>query len=751
MPSNAEQQQNSTPKQHHSWLRRLAIALGAVILIVGILELIEWPFLRTPLQGKLTDALHREVQIGDDFGIRFIGNLRAHTNLFVIGPAPEGPQLDGQTPELLRATELKLSLPWSTVINLVQGELDQQPTVTRLEAEKLDAAFLRTADGESNWQFGEPKQAPEDESSPIPIPAFDRLAIADGQLRINDAASDLDLRVKLETLEGSSAETTSTADTAANEGVNTGLKVTAEGTYRGQDVRGNLTSSGLLALATSDQESEPVPLRFEIHAGATDVSFNGTARDVMHLGDINGEYEVAGPSLAAVGDTVGVTLPTTNAFSMTGQLRKEGEVWSTEVKMLEIGLSRLAGNFRYDPTPAVPKLTGKLGGQRLAILDLGPAVGTPPRPNSARAAIAPQAVDNDAVKQVNSSGVKAPARADSIAEAKRLGARRTAAASTQTAGKASTPKTASSRVLPQRDFDIPSLAAMDADVEVDLQEFNLGTPALDDFAPFRTHVFLDNQHLRLEDIVARTAGGEMRGRISLDAKPEEPQWEAELRWTDVDLAKFVQAKNVADDGTTSGDGYISGTLGGQMKVNGTGRSTAAMLASLDGSIQLWVRNGAISHFLVELAGIDVAQALGMLITGDDDLPMQCAVAALNVRDGSIAPQIAVVETSDSTMKIDGGISLADERLGLVLKTEPKDVSPISLRSPVYIEGSFANPEVRLDKTGIGLRVVAAAALAAVTPAAALLALVDFGEPEKKACEDAIVRAQGSEAQRVNGK
>ena len=292
---------------------------------------------------------------------------------------------------------------------------------------------------------------------------------------------------------------------------------------------------------------------------------------------------------------------------------------------------------------------------------------------------------------------------------------------------------------------------MDADVEVDLQEFNLGTPALDDFAPFRVHVLLEDQHLRFEDMVGRTSGGEMRGRLDLNAKPEQPQWNAQLRLADIDLARFVKAKNVADadpkgdrQTTAAADtagGYVSGTLGGQLKVQGSGRSTAAMLASLDGDIQLWVRNGAISHFLVELAGIDVAQALGMLITGDDRLPMQCAVAALKVHDGTIAPQVAVVETSDSTLKVEGGISLADERLALVLKTQPKDVSPLSLRSPVYIEGSFAQPEVRLDKTGIGLRVIAAAALAAVTPAAALLALVDFGESEKKACEDAILRAQ----------
>ena len=41
-----------------------------------------------------------------------------------------------------------------------------------------------------------------------------------------------------------------------------------------------------------------------------------------------------------------------------------------------------------------------------------------------------------------------------------------------------------------------------------------------------------------------------------------------------------------------------------------------MLASLDGTARLWVRDGTVSHLLVEAAGIDVAQALGVYIKGE---------------------------------------------------------------------------------------------------------------------------------------
>jgi hypothetical protein len=38
-------------------------------------------------------------------------------------------------------------------------------------------------------------------------------------------------------------------------------------------------------------------------------------------------------------------------------------------------------------------------------------------------------------------------------------------------------------------------------------------------------------------------------------------------------------------------------------------------------VQAWVRDGTISHVVVEAAGIDVAQALGVMIIGDDRLRM----------------------------------------------------------------------------------------------------------------------------------
>ena len=749
--------------QERRWPRRLALGVLLLAIAVGVGEWLQWPFLRQPLQSQLHAALGRDVRIGEDFGVRFLGSLRAHTDLLVIGPAGDGQQREGQAPELVRATDLRLALPYSTLFALTPGNQRedatapsaQRPYITTLEASRLDATLLRDKDGKANWHFSSQKASPNDNNA-LALPEFGRLAIDDGKIVIDDAVAQIDITATVRTLEGLAASAAADAADAADTA--RGLRVVADGRYRGQPLSAKLQASGLMALAESSAKSPsppdsspakiaenaaPVSLRIEIRAGKSALDFSGSARDLLNFGALDGDFRLAGPSLAAVGDAVGVTLPTTNRFEMSGHVAREGKIWRADIAALTVGDSRLNGSFRYDQTPPVPKLTGTLAGQRLALLDLGPAVGSTPQPNT-RPAL------NSDTPTKTAGATPAPANADSIAEAKRLGARLAAAGKPgkdSNAGKKAEDNSSSTpprRVLPQRDFDLPSLAAMDADVRIDLDEFDLGTSALDDFSPFKTHLILDDQTLRLEDIVARAADGEFRGRIVLDAKPEKPLWTADLRWSDVHLAKFLKAGQVSeqkpDAAKKPANGYVSGTLGGQLKVRGNGRSTAAMLASLDGSAQLWVHDGAISHLLIEAMGLDLAQALGMLITGDDALPMQCAVAAFEVNQGSVVPQVAVIETSDSTVNVSGAISLADERLQLEFRTRPKDISPVALRSPVFVDGTFANPEVRLDKSGIGVRLVAAAALAAVTPVAALLALVDLGEPEKKACEEAIARA-----------
>ena len=198
---------------------------------------------------------------------------------------------------------------------------------------------------------------------------------------------------------------------------------------------------------------------------------------------------------------------------------------------------------------------------------------------------------------------------------------------------------------------------------------------------------------------------------------------------------------------------MSGSLSGRARVEGKGRSTAAILGSLDGGVRMDLVGGTISHLAVEAAGLDLAQSLGVLIKGDDALPISCATADLVVAKGVLRPRVMVLDTPDSTLWIDGSLSLASEALDLHVIAMPKDFSLLALRAPIRVRGSLSDPVVSIRKDVLGARVGAAALLALINPLAALVPLIDTGanaEADRAAadCRAVATRALPGAAARV---
>jgi len=280
---------------------------------------------------------------------------------------------------------------------------------------------------------------------------------------------------------------------------------------------------------------------------------------------------------------------------------------------------------------------------------------------------------------------------------------------------------------------VPSLHAMDADVKLHVKRADLGRLFAQPLEPLQGDLTLAGGVLKISNLLARTAGGELKGGVGIDARnTAQPIWSADVRWAGVELDRWLRARNPTDKETQpNGDkpGYVTGRLGGHAQLKGVGRSTAKMLASLDGTLQAWVRDGTISHLVVEAAGIDIAQGLGLLIVGDNRLPMTCAALRAKVNNGVVMPEVGIIDTSDSTLFFSGAASLASEKLDLVMTAKPKDMSPATLRSAVLIDGTFSAPHVHLDTKQLTFKVVAAAALASLNPLAALVPLFDPGDKE----------------------
>lgn len=654
------------------WPRVAAGVLLALGVAVAGCEAAGWPFLREPLQRLMTSAAAVPVTFGGDMRLRLIGAPRLSVEHLQVGAA------DGVgAPYLFDADGIHLAWHWGELRRWQQGGALR---LQELRADRLDAWLVREADGRASWHIGGP-------DTTAALPTVDVLVLSRARIEVDDRQGDTRLRVDVQ---GSATE-------VDGEPPSGGYRVTAAGRYAGQPLSLEAQAGALLPLLSSEP-APPVPLRVEAALGRSRLAFDGGAAALLGGRRIDGELRLRAPSLATVGELLGLPLPATPPFEADGHLRLGGDVVQLSVARFASGRSRLAGEFRFDRGPTPPLLSGQLSGQRLAFADLGPAVGVPAEPVRARP---------------------------------------------------------SARVLPQREFDLPSLTAMNADVQFAIDELDFGTPALRPLRSVRTRLLLQGGVLQLDELRAEVAGGTVAGSTQLDGTREAARWQARLDFDGLDVATWVHGLQKtgasrpasvrraavpsaspprAGSATATREppavAYLTGELQLRLDVTGSGRSTAAILSTLDGTAQARLRNGSLSHLTTELVGLDVAQALGVAVSGDKALALNCARMDLRIEDGIAEPRVALMDNRDSTLRATGRVDLRDEQLALRLVARPKDVSLASLRSPVLVRGTLAKPAVQVEPAPLAARVAAAVALGVVaTPAAAILPLIDLGDPE----------------------
>ena len=680
------------PVWQSRWLLVSAAVVTTLVLGIALGEWLGWPFLAAPMQRLLSEQLDRRVTFAappaagaataasssvtsteKSFQIRFIGGVRVYLPAVDVG-APAW----SKTPHMFIAREVELELRY---IDLWRAYVGEQIRIGSLKAATVDGHLERLADGRASWQFGRNPKAPPpvSDGQPKPHVVFGNLQVASGTVKYRDEILDSDVDVKLTLNDAVATPGTTNAGKV--------LQANATGKYRALPLKITLVSSGMLPWTTDETNAVPVGVKLNATVGRADFVFNGTATDARSLSGFTGRFSMKGPSLAAVGEPLGVTLPTTSAFRAEGVIVRRTDVWHVLIDDATVGSSRLNGAFMYETGLKVPLLSGRLGGPRLLLADLGPAIGMTP----------------DA------------------------------------------PRNRKGMVLPDRPFDLAALRSMDANVFLDFGELDLGTRLLDPLQPMQGHLRLADGVLTLNNLDARTGGGHLKGNLALNGQKSIAVWNVNLRWDGVRLERWInQGRKDAKPP------FVSGTLNGKTALQGQGRSTAEILATLKGDFRSQLKDGKVSHLVVEVAGLDLAESLGLLLTGDKTLTVQCGVADLVADRGVFRPRVMVLDTTDSAIWIDGSLSLATEALDLRAVVTPKDFSPLTLRTPLLVKGTFASPAVSVEKGPLARKLGVAFLLALANPLAALLPLIDRGESDAAKPGDVGCRGiqQRSNAQRA---
>lgn len=278
------------------------------------------------------------------------------------------------------------------------------------------------------------------------------------------------------------------------------------------------------------------------------------------------------------------------------------------------------------------------------------------------------------------------------------------------------------KVLPSQPLGFEKIAAADVDLDFAVGDLrNTGLP-LDAAAG---HLRILDREVQLKPLRVGLAHGEVSGELTLDTRGRPATARLDVQASRVKLRELMP--------TLESKALSTGSLGGRVQLAMRGDSVARLLGSADGTLAVAMDGGSTSRLLVRLANLDLANAVGAWLAGGQKEDIRCLVGDFTARDGVLAPRTLLLDTERTLIRGEGQISLRDETLDLHLRAAAKDASLLSLRGPLHLTGSFADPRVTPEPLPLGRRVAGAIALGLISPPLALLPLLETGGAEDSAC------------------
>ncbi len=455
---------------------------------------------------------------------------------------------------------------------------------------------------------------------------------------------------------------------------NYGLEFTVGGTYNKAPISGGGKAGGILSLKDKDAI---FPIQAKVDIGKNIIGIEGTISQPTVVPAIDFQLSLAGASMANLYPLTGVLLPDTPPYTtkgrLIGKLKEGGGDWTYEKFTGKVGASDLSGTLQYIIQKPRPLLKGSLVSKQLRLEDLGTLV-----------------------------------KADSNAEKRNRGA-----VAVQPNEKA----------LPVEQFTTNKWDAMDADIKFAGRKIirHAALPIEDVVADLH----LKDKILTLTPLDFGVAGGSLKSNIKLDGSAKTIK--AEIKTS----ARGLKIKQLFP--TLESMQASLGEVNADASLSGTGNSIAAMLATSNGEIKAAVSEGSVSKFILEAAGLNLPNAIFAKLFGDRQVQLNCLGADFAVDQGVMQTRYFVIDTDDAVVKISGDISLVDERLDLDIQPKTKGLRIISLRSPLYVKGTFKDPDIGLQKGPLIAKAGGAILLGAVAPLAALIPLINPGRTESIDC------------------
>jgi hypothetical protein len=457
------------------------------------------------------------------------------------------------------------------------------------------------------------------------------------------------------------------------------------------DARGFYASEPVTARFAGDlpsnaqDPSQDWPLEITVQNGPTQISARGTLQNPFDPRRAIVDFQIAGPNTARLKPLTGVPFPVSPPYDLRGKLDFAAGVYRVTDAKGRVGRSEMEGTMTVATrTGHRPKITTEIVSRSVDLGDiislLSGKPGTPGTPG------------------------QTPQQQVQAAQTERKGV-------------------ASPRVLPQAPLPVKKFDA--ADVHLGFRAQRIQGASM----PFDNLVL----GMDVEDGVAavrQLSFGIGRGRLSGDLRlipraDEALEAHANIRFERVDVARLLWAS-----GRYQGNGALNGTV----RVGGTGRSIAEILAGADGAASLWMLGGDLNSLLADLAGLRLGSAVLSSLGGSPTTKVDCFLADLALRRGILSTRTLLLETENAVTEGTGAMDLRQERVEIRLRTQSKHLTLGVLPAPLLISGTLKDLRAAPDPS-------APAGKGGLIGALAALPTVQFGIGDAPRCKGLLSQAQ----------
>lgn len=327
------------------------VAAGATLallaLMVVLLLLFQWNWLRGPIGDWASARYDREIALGGDLDV----NLLSWTpSARIRGLRVGGPDwaLERDT---LRIADAQASVRlWP----LLTGRIE----MPMVEIIRPEVVLISTADGRKSWLL-DPDRPESDDA--LQLPPINRLTIRDGKLSLTDQARAIQLDATVNAREGSDGDA--------------GFRLAGRGTMDGTPLTLEVRGGPFINI----DRNRPYGFKAELSGVRSSLIADGAITRPFDLGQFTATLSLEGRDLADLYLLTGITTPNTPPYKLSGRLDRDDDLFAFTGFKGRVGSSDLSGDIRVDRVGERRRVRADLRSQLLDIGDLAAVLGARPQ------------------------------------------------------------------------------------------------------------------------------------------------------------------------------------------------------------------------------------------------------------------------------------------------------------------------------------------------------------------------------------